>query len=116
MPGGPTGDQQPAAGVNGRHGGYWRLMEPQPSEWRVPAPIRALMWWPLTAFVLAMFNPEVAPVTIAVAGAVLAVFGALVAALAGRSVAGSPEPAADRPASMARVGTEAGAQLQGRPA
>jgi hypothetical protein len=91
-------------------------MEPQPSEWRVPAPIRALMWWPLTAFVLAMFNPEVAPVTIAVAGAVLAVFGALVAALAGRSVVGSPEPAADRPASMARVGTEAGVQLQGRPA
>jgi hypothetical protein len=91
-------------------------MEPQPSEWRVPAPIRALMWWPLTAFVLAMFNPEVAPVTIAVAGAVLAVLGALVAALAGRSVAGSPEPAADRPASMVQVGTEAGGQLQGRPA
>ena len=66
-------------------------MELQPSEWRVPAPIRALMWWPLTAFVLAMLNPEVAPVAIAVAGAVLAGFGALAAALAGRSVAGSAE-------------------------
>jgi hypothetical protein len=91
-------------------------MESEPSEWRVPAPIRALMWWPLTAFVLAMFNPEVAPVTIALAGAVLAGFGALAAALAARSVAGSADPAADRPASMARAGAEAGGQLQGRPA
>jgi len=102
--------------VNGRRGGYWRIMESEPSEWRVPAPIRALMWWPLTAFVLAMFNPEVAPVTIALAGAVLAGFGALAAALAARSVAGSADPAADRPASMARAGAEAGGQLQGRPA
>ena len=65
-------------------------MESSPSEWRVPAPIRALMWWPLTAFVLAMFNPEVAPVTIAVAGAVLAGFGGLAAALAGRSQPAPP--------------------------
>jgi succinate-acetate transporter protein len=88
-------------------------MESSPSEWRVPAPIRALMWWPLTAFVLAMFNPEVAPVTIAVAGAVLAGLGGLAAALAGRSAAGSAEPAADRAASVA---AEAGGQLTSRPA
>lgn len=88
-------------------------MESSPSEWRVPAPIRALMWWPLTAFVLAMFNPEVAPVTIAVAGAVLAGFGGLAAAIAGRSAAGSAEPAADVAASVA---AEASGQLTSRPA
>ena len=92
-------------------------MESQPSEWRVPAPIRALMWWPLTAFVLAMFNPEVAPVTLAVAGAVLAGVGGLAAAVAGRvagrSAAGSTESAGDRAAAVA---AEAGGQLTSRPA
>lgn len=88
-------------------------MESQPAEWRVPAPIRALMWWPLTAFVLAMVTPELAPVTIALAGAVLAGFGGLAAALAGRAANGSAEPATDLPAAVA---AEAAGRLAGRPA
>jgi hypothetical protein len=71
-------------------------MSSEPSEWRVPAPVRALMWWPLAALVLAMVDPEAAPVAIAVAGAVLAVLGGLVGALAARFAAGDRGAVADR--------------------
>jgi hypothetical protein len=52
-------------------------------DWTVPAPLRALLWWPPVAFVLAMVDPSAAPATIAVAGAVLAVLGVVGAAVGG---------------------------------
>lgn len=55
-------------------------------DWTVPAPLRALLWWPPVAFVLVMLDPTAAPVTIAAAGAALAVLGVLGAAL-GRAIA-----------------------------
>jgi hypothetical protein len=60
-----------------------------PSEhhnWTVPAPLRALLWWPPVAFVVAMVNPSAAAGTIAAAGAVLAVLGVVVSTV-GRAVA-----------------------------
>ncbi len=52
-------------------------------EWSVPAPVRALLWWPGTAFLLAIAFPAAAVGLIVAAGAVLAGLGWL-AALAGR--------------------------------
>jgi hypothetical protein len=52
-------------------------MAPHKREWTVPAPLRALLWWPATAFVLVMVAPDAAAGSIAVAGAVLVAFGAL---------------------------------------
>jgi hypothetical protein len=53
-------------------------MAPEKREWSVPAPIRALMWWPGIAFVLVMVAPEAAAAGIAVSGAVLMALGAVV--------------------------------------
>ncbi|MCU1662299.1 MAG: hypothetical protein QOI36_6083 [Pseudonocardiales bacterium] len=53
-------------------------------EWSVPAPVRALMWWPATAFVLVMIDPEAAATSIAAAGAGLVALGAVMPALARR--------------------------------
>jgi hypothetical protein len=50
-------------------------MVSEPHEWTVPAPLRALLWWPGIAFVLVMLDPTAAAGTIAVAGAALAVLG-----------------------------------------
>jgi membrane protein implicated in regulation of membrane protease activity len=61
-------------------------MAAQPSEWTVPAPLRALLWWPPVAFVVAMVAPEAAAGTIALAGAALAVLGVLLSVV-GRAVA-----------------------------
>jgi hypothetical protein len=58
-------------------------MAPQHHDWTVPAPLRALLWWPPVAFVLAMIDPSAAPATIAAAGAALAVFGVVGAAVGG---------------------------------
>lgn len=55
-------------------------------DWTVPAPLRALLWWPPVAFVLVMLDPTAAPVTIAAAGAALAVLG-VVGAAAGAAIA-----------------------------
>ena len=55
-------------------------------DWTVPAPLRALLWWPPVAFVVAMVDPSAAAGTIAAAGAVLAVLGVVVSAV-GRAVA-----------------------------
>lgn len=75
-------------------------MAPEPHDWNVPAPLRALLWWPLTAFVLVMLDPSAAAGTIALVGAALAVLGVVGSTvggtlrrrLAARSAAG-PEPA-----------------------
>jgi hypothetical protein len=54
-------------------------------DWTVPAPLRALLWWPPVAFVLALLDPTAAAWRIAVAGAALAVLGVLGEAIARRS-------------------------------
>jgi len=46
-------------------------------EWTVPAPLRALMWWPAAAFVLVMVVPEAAATSIAAAGVALVALGAV---------------------------------------
>lgn len=53
-------------------------------EWSVPAPVRALLWWPATSFVLVIIAPEAAVSSIVAAGALLAVIGALLSAAAQR--------------------------------
>lgn len=53
-------------------------MAPEKREWTVPAPIRALLWWPGVAFVLVMVAPEAAAVGIAASGAALMALGAIV--------------------------------------
>lgn len=61
-------------------------MASQHHDWTVPAPLRALLWWPPVAFVLVMLDPSAAAGKVAVAGAALAVLGVLGAAL-GRAIA-----------------------------
>ncbi len=58
-------------------------MAPQHHDWTVPAPLRALLWWPPVALVLAMIDPSAAPATIAAAGAALAALGVVGAAVGG---------------------------------
>lgn len=53
-------------------------------EWTVPAPVRALFWWPGAAFVLVMVAPDSAAQAIVAAGAVLLVLGAVVPAVCRR--------------------------------
>lgn len=55
-------------------------------DWTVPAPLRALLWWPPVAFVVALLDPSAAAGTIAAVGAALAVLGVLGAAV-GRRIA-----------------------------
>jgi hypothetical protein len=52
-------------------------------DWTVPAPLRALLWWPPVAFVLVMVDPTAAAQTIALVGAALAVLGVVGAAVGG---------------------------------
>ena len=54
---------------------------PEPGEWTLPAPLRALLWWPPIAFALAMLQPAAAATVIAATGAGLAVLGVLSAAV-----------------------------------
>lgn len=56
-------------------------------DWSVPAPLRALLWWPPVALVLAVYEPAAAAGSIAASGAVLALLGLLVSMVA-RSTAG----------------------------
>ncbi len=53
-------------------------MAPDKREWSVPAPIRALLWWPGVAFVLVMIAPEAAAAGIAASGVALMTLGAVV--------------------------------------
>jgi len=55
-------------------------------DWNVPAPLRALLWWPPVALVLAMLDPTAAAGTIALAGGALAILG-VVGAAAGGAIA-----------------------------
>jgi len=56
-------------------------MVPEPGEWTIPAPLRALLWWPPIAFALAMLQPSAAATVIAATGAALAVLRVLSAAI-----------------------------------
>lgn len=71
-------------------------MAPDSPDWTVPAPLRALLWWPGVAFVLVLVAPEAAVGSIAVAGLVLVALGALAGAVARRLPRISP--VADEPA------------------
>ena len=64
-------------------------MQPEPGEWIIPAPLRALLWWPLTAFLLTVLRPAHAGVTITGTGAILALLGTLGAAAARNRAAGA---------------------------
>jgi uncharacterized membrane protein len=54
-------------------------------EWSIPAPVRALFWWPAISFVLVIVAPDAAVGAIVIAGAALALLGALVAATSRRT-------------------------------
>ena len=53
-------------------------------EWSVPAPARALLWWPAISFVLVVVAPDAATGVIILAGALLALLGVALPALARR--------------------------------
>ncbi len=53
-------------------------------EWSVPTPVRALLWWPAISFVLVVVAPDAATGVIILAGAVLALLGVALPALARR--------------------------------
>jgi hypothetical protein len=59
-------------------------MAAEKREWTVPAPVRALLWWPGVAFVLVMVAPESAAVGIAASGAALMTLGAVLPVVARR--------------------------------
>jgi hypothetical protein len=61
-------------------------------EWSVPAPARALLWWPAISFVLVVVAPDAATGVIILAGAVLALVGVAVPALARRLRSRHGEP------------------------
>ncbi len=63
-------------------------------DWTVPAPLRALLWWPGVAFVLALVAPDAAVGSIAAAGLVLVALSALAGAV-GRRLTSSSEVADD---------------------
>jgi hypothetical protein len=60
-------------------------MVTEPHDWTVPAPLRALLWWPPVAFFLVLLEPTAAAGTIAITGAALAVLGVAGAAV-GRAI------------------------------
>jgi hypothetical protein len=52
-------------------------MVSEPHDWTVPAPLRALLWWPPLAFLLVLLEPTAGALSIAATGAALAVLGAV---------------------------------------
>jgi hypothetical protein len=80
-------------------------------DWNVPAPLRALLWWPPVALVVAMIDPTAAPWTIAAAGAALAVLGvvgSIVGGVIARRVADAPAARTEAAAApLAMAGAEA---------
>jgi hypothetical protein len=74
-------------------------MASEPQDWTVPAPLRALLWWPPLAFLLVLLEPTAAALTIAATGAALAVLGA-VGTTVGRLIA-HRRTGPDRPATPA---------------
>ena len=80
-------------------------------DWTVTAPLRALLWWPPVAFVLALLDPTAAAWRIAVAGAALAVLGVLAGAIA-RRMASRPTGAEDAaPALVTAAATDPAGSL-----
>ncbi len=77
-------------------------MVSQPHDWAVPAPLRALLWWPPLAFFLVLLEPDAAAGTIALTGAVLAVLGVAGAAV-GRTITRRRVPRADTAPPLAGV-------------
>lgn len=77
-------------------------MAPEKREWSVPAPIRALLWWPGVAFVLVMVAPEAAAAGIAASGVVLVALGTVL-------------PLASRRLRRARPAAATAATLDDRP-
>ena len=69
-------------------------MVSEPHDWAVPAPLRALLWWPPLAFLLVLLWPTAAAGTIAVTGAALAVLG-VAGAAAGHATTRRRSPSAD---------------------
>ncbi|MHA6784332.1 hypothetical protein ACVGOW_25555 [Pseudonocardia saturnea] len=82
--------------------GYGLDMAPDSPDWTVPAPLRALLWWPGVAFVLALVAPDAAVGSIAAAGLVLVALGALAGAV-GRRLTRSPAEADDPGPEFERV-------------
>lgn len=76
-------------------------MAPDSPDWTVPAPLRALLWWPGIAFVLVV-APDAAVGSIAVAGLVLVALGAL-AGTVGRRLGRAAEVAHDPVPEFERV-------------
>ncbi len=71
-------------------------------DWTVPAPLRALLWWPGVAFVLALVAPDAAVGSIAATGLVLVALGALAEAV-GRRLTPARAMADDRGPEFERV-------------
>ena len=69
-------------------------MVSEPHDWAVPAPLRALLWWPPLAFFLVLLEPTAAAGTIAVTGAALAVLGVAGTAV-GQAITRRRSPSAD---------------------
>jgi hypothetical protein len=72
-------------------------MSPEKREWTVPAPVRALLWWPAAAFVLVMVAPDAAAAGIAVSGVGLMVLGAVLPMVARSVRRPRRSPTDDRP-------------------
>jgi hypothetical protein len=85
-------------------------MQAEQHDWSVPAPLRALLWWPPVAFLVALLDPGAAAGTIAVVGAALAVLGVLGATVGSvitrRTARRRPEPVAPALPQLAMVGVE----------
>jgi hypothetical protein len=75
-------------------------MVSEPHDWTVPAPLRALLWWPPLAFLLVLLEPTAAAVSIAATGAALAVLGA-VGTTVGHAIARRRTGREDRPSTPA---------------
>jgi hypothetical protein len=76
-------------------------MAPEHRDWTVPVPLRALLWWPAVSFVLVLVAPEAAAGSIALAGLVLVLLGAVATKLRRRPAAPAASPA--EPAGAART-------------
>jgi len=76
-------------------------MAPEPRDWTVPVPLRALLWWPGVSFVLVLVAPEAATGSIALAGLVLVLLGAVATTLRRRPVPDAVSPAEQAPARAA---------------
>jgi hypothetical protein len=81
-------------------------MVSEPHDWTVPAPLRALLWWPPLAFLVVLLEPTAAAGTIALTGAVLAVLGVAGSAV-GQAITRRREPDADDdPTGTVTAGTD----------